>query len=210
MIVLLVDGVSIEYIGHASFKIKTSDKVIYIDPYVLPEKIEKADIILVTHDHYDHFDENNVRRLIKGDGIVVAPIICATKLSGLDVRKVNPGEQLDLKGIEIETVYSYNQKKNYHAKGTGVGYVAAVAGKRIYHAGDTDLIPEMKNITNIDVALLPIGGTYTMDVEQAAQAANLIKPKIVIPMHYNTFDMIRANPKDFEKLVDKTIEVKIL
>jgi L-ascorbate metabolism protein UlaG (beta-lactamase superfamily) len=176
----------------------------------LPEKIEKADLILITHDHYDHCDEGNVRKLIKDDGMVVAPSACATKLPGLEIRKAKPDEQFNLKGIEIETVHAYNPEKGYHPKNSGIGYIITLDKKRIYHAGDTEFVPEMKNIKNIDVALLPIGGTYTMDAKQAAQAANLIKPKIAVPMHYNTFDMIKANPKDFEKIVDKDIEVKIL
>lgn len=210
MRVLSIDGITVELLGHASFKITTPDKTIYFDPYILPDKVEKADLILITHEHYDHCDGNNVRKLIKDDGMIVAPIMCAVKLSGLEVRKVKPREQFNLKGIEIETVYAYNITKNYHTKDSGVGYIITINRKRIYHAGDTDLIPEMKGMKNIDVALLPIGGTYTMGAKEAAQAANLIKPKIAVPMHYNTFDMIKANPKDFEKLVDKAIEVKIL
>jgi L-ascorbate metabolism protein UlaG (beta-lactamase superfamily) len=207
---LLVGKINLEFLGHASFKIIVLDKTIYFDPYVLPDKIEKADLILITHDHYDHCDESNVRKLLKDDGIVVAPSACATKLPGLEIRKVKPGEKFNLRGIEIEAVHAYNPDKNYHPKNSGVGYVITIEGRRIYHAGDTGLIQEMKDVKNIDVALLPIGGTYTMDVKEAARAANLIKPKTVVPMHYNTFDMIKADPKDFEKLVDKSIEVKIL
>lgn len=204
-------NVEIELIGHASFRISTENKIIYIDPYIMPKELKKADVIFITHEHFDHCAPENVEKLIKNDGIVVAPKDCAQKLKGMETIIIGPDEQKEVKGIKFETLAAYNLNKNFHVKKTGwVGYIITINGVKIYHAGDTDFIPEMKKLRNIDVALIPIGGTYTMDEKEAAEAVNTIRPKIVIPMHYNTLKETKKNPKDFEKLVESGIEVKIL
>ena len=203
----------IEWLGHASFRISTKNLTIYIDPYVLPEDMKQADIILVTHEHYDHCAVPNIKKLIKSDGVVVATVDCMGKLAELNLKLVTPNQKIKIKGIEIETIPAYNLDKIYHTRVSNwVGYVITINGIRIYHAGDTDFIPEMNNLKNIDIALLPIGGTYTMNEEEAAKAANTIKPKIAVPMHYGTYVGINlpANPQKFANLVDKEIQVKIL
>ncbi len=203
-----VDNVTISWLGHASFKIK-GNSVIFVDPYVLNDDSEKADIILVTHEHYDHCDVGNIEKLKKDDTVIVSPPACKGKVKG-NLTTVMPGDSVSIKGVEIKAVDSYNISKPFHSKNSGVGYVFKVNNLRIYHAGDTDFIPEMKDI-EADVALLPIGGTYTMNIKEAAEAAMAIKPRIVIPMHYNYLKETTANPEEFKSLIkDPDIEVRIL
>jgi L-ascorbate metabolism protein UlaG (beta-lactamase superfamily) len=215
MVKLNLGNFSIEWLGHASFKISTKEKIIYIDPYILPKDLEAADLILVTHGHYDHCDVTNIKKLLKANTMLIATEDCRGALKGMKFKEVKPGESIEEGKIKIETVAAYNINKfrspntPFHPKGEMVGYVITVSGKRIYHAGDTDATPEMKNLKDIDVALLPIGGTYTMTVEEAAEAINTFKPKIVIPMHYNAFEAIKTDPRKLVKLV-KGSEVKIL
>ena len=205
-----LNSVEIEWLGHASFRISDGTVVIYIDPYVLPEYAEKADLILVTHDHFDHCATDNIKKIADDSTVVVCPPMCESKLVGLNVKTISPGDKLEEKGVVVEAVHSYNLFKAFHPKGKGIGFIITLDGKRIYHAGDTDFIPEMKELKNIDVALLPIGGTYTMDEVEAAEAANTIKPKIVVPMHYNYLEGLEKDPERFKKLVNEEIEVKIL
>jgi len=156
-------------------------------------------------------------KLSNSNTMLIAPADCTSKVNKVKSRNVKPKESFELDGIKVETIEAYNINKfrspgqPFHPKDKNwVGYVITINNTRIYHAGDTDFIPEMKNLKNIDVALVPIGGYYTMDLKEAAEAVNTIKPKIVIPMHYNTFPEIKADPKKFANLIDKNIEVKIL
>ncbi|RLI96571.1 MAG: MBL fold metallo-hydrolase [Candidatus Aenigmatarchaeota archaeon] len=201
-------GIKIEWLGHASFKI--SDKlVIYIDPYVLPAEPEKADLIFVTHEHYDHCAVDNIKKLVKEDTQVVITEDCIAKLSGLKTFPVVPGKSYEIKGIKFETVPAYNLNKAFHTKASNwVGYIIEIDGVRIYHAGDTDFIPEMKEL-KVDVALMPVGGTYTMNAEEAAEAVNSFKPKVAIPMHYGKIVGSKADAEKFKELV-KEAEVVIL
>lgn len=206
-----IEGINIEWLGHASFKIKT-DKVIYIDPYEVEG--EKADIILVTHQHYDHCSIKDITNLAKeGTSIAVTPD-CLSKVSNIEktnIVSIEPNREYEIDNIKIETIPAYNQNKQFHPKENGgVGYIIIIKGKRIYHAGDTDLIPEMKELKNIDIAMLPIGGTYTMDAKEAAKAANVIRPKVAIPMHYNKIQGTEANPEEFKQNVNPNIRVEIL
>ncbi len=201
-------GIKIEWLGHASFKI--SDKlVIYIDPYVLPAEPEKADLIFVTHEHYDHCAVDNIKKLVKEDTQVVITEDCIAKLSGLKTFPVVPGKSYEIKGIKFETVPAYNLNKAFHTKASNwVGYIIEIDGVRIYHAGDTDFIPEMKEL-KVDIALMPVGGTYTMNAEEAAEAVNSFKPKVAIPMHYGKIVGSKADAEKFKELV-KEAEVVIL
>ncbi|MFV2045081.1 MAG: MBL fold metallo-hydrolase, partial [Anaerolineales bacterium] len=181
---------NIHWLGHDTFRIE-NDKTIYIDPIKLKGRPPKADLILITHDHFDHCSPDDVAKLAKNDTVIVTIAAAAQKLKG-DVRVVKPGESLVVQGIPIETVPAYNVSKfripgvPFHPQESGhVGFILTVGGVRIYHAGDTDVIPEMDDIET-DVALLPAAGTYTMTADEAAQAANRIKPKVAIPMHYGT------------------------
>ena len=172
----------ITWLGHAGFMLEGVERV-YIDPYQIKTGLPPADIVLVTHSHFDHFSQNDIKRILGDSTVIVAPSDC--KMSG-NVRNVKPGDTIEIGGVKIEAVPAYNIGKRFHPKESGwVGYVVEMDGVRVYHAGDTDLIPEMKSI-NADVALLPIGGTYTMNVSEAIEAAKTIKPKLAIPMHFGS------------------------
>ena len=189
---------NIKWLGHASIKI-TGEKVVYIDPYQINEE-EKADIVLITHSHYDHCSPEDIQKILKEDTVILTVPDSQSKLVRLEIplTLVKPGDKLNVKGVKIEVVSAYNIGKQFHPKeNSWVGYVVEMNNKRYYHAGDTDLIPEMSQLKNIDVAFLPVGGTYTMNAEEAAQAANTIKAKITVPIHYGN---IVGSKQDAEKL----------
>jgi len=177
----------------------------------LPEKdLEKADVILITHHHKDHCKRVTVNRLKKKDTLIIAPEQCLTEL-GEDIKMIRPGEEISFGNTLVKAIDAYNtpegsSTRKVHKRGKCVGYLISMAGKRIYHAGDTDFIPEMKKLGKVDVAMLPIGGTFTMDVEEAACAALAIKPKIVVPMHFKK----KENPQEFKKKVEAKSEIKII
>ena len=189
----------LRWLGHSSFKI-IGEKIIVIDPYQIEEGIS-ADIILITHNHYDHLSPEDLRKIRGEHTQIVIPASSAGGLSG-NVKTVEPGDLLNLEGIEIQVVPSYNIDKRFHPKEKNyVGYVVTVDGVSYYHAGDTDLIPEMKDI-KADVALLPVGGTYTMDAEEAARAAKDIQPRVAIPMHWGSIIGGRKDAERFRDLCD--------
>jgi len=196
----------IHWLGHASFRLDGSATV-YIDPWRL-HSTRPADIILVTHDHHDHLSPEDIARISRPDTVLVCPQSCAGKLRG-DVRVVKPGDVLTVGKATIQAVPAYNTNKPNHSQQAGnVGYVVEMDGWRVYHAGDTDLIPEMAEIA-CDVALLPIGGTYTMDATEAAQALGMMRTRYAIPMHYGG---IVGGPQDaatFRSLAPEGVEVVI-
>lgn len=197
----------IYWLGHASFRIEDA-VTIYIDPWKL-KKGPAADLILVTHGHHDHCSPQDIAKISKPGTVIVCPASCAGELKG-DVRTIAPGQTLQVGQVTIEAVPAYNSGKPYHPKQAGnVGYIVEVGGRRIYHAGDTDLISEMDAI-RCDVALLPIGGTYTMNAEEAAQAVQRIKPKTVVPMHWGDIVGSKGDVVRFQKLVPKDVEVVVL
>lgn len=201
---------NITWYGHASFKIKNK-KVIYIDPWQLPKDVEKADIILVTHSHFDHLSVEDIRLIKKDETVIIVPPDGASKLMG-DVREIEPGEEVEVSGIKIKAVPAYNIGKEFHPKRNNwVGYIIDFEGVKIYHAGDTDHIPEMKEFGPIDIALLPVGGRYTMNAEEASRAAESINPKVAIPMHYGAGVVgTKADAEKFKHLLSSKIDVKIL
>lgn len=211
-----IEGINIERLNHSSFKIK-NDKIIYIDPFKIEG--EKADIILITHEHFDHCSIEDIEKIIKDDTVLVVTHDCVSKLNRFDKNKlkvVNPGSKLNIDDIGIEAVAAYNVNKFrspgivFHPKEDNkVGYIVTIKGKRIYHAGDTDFIEEMKNI-KVDVALLPVSGTYVMTAKEAAEAALVIKPKVAIPAHYGSIVGSREDAKMFKKLAEKYCKVIIL
>ncbi len=203
---------NIHWLGHDTFRIE-NDKTIYIDPIKLTGRPLKADLILITHDHFDHCSPDDVAKLVKGDTVIVTIAAAAQNLKG-DVRVVKPGESLVVQGIPIETVPAYNVSKfrspgvPFHPKESGhVGFIITVGGVRIYHAGDTDVIPEMDDIET-DVALLPVGGTYTMTADEAAEVANRIQPQVAIPMHWGAIVGSAEDAQRFSDLCE--VEVAIL
>ncbi len=199
------NNVELTWLKHAGFKIKGS-RVIYIDPYEVPEGLEKADVILITHDHFDHRDVKAIRNLSRDDTVIVHPTGCVVE--GYQSCELRTGETVEIKGVRIQAVPAYNIDKPFH-KENCVGYIVELDGVRIYHAGDTDRIPEMKDI-DVDIALLPIGGTYTMDVNEAIQAARDIKAKYYIPMHFGAIPQTDADPEFFRKNVENAVVLKPL
>lgn len=200
---------SIDFLRHASALVGFGAKKIFIDPWQLPPNPPKADLVLVTHEHHDHFDQKAIDAVSKPETVIVANEVCAPKIKG-KTKVLGVGETINLSGVEIFGVAAYNINKNFHPKGLVIGFVLNLNGERLYHAGDTDFIPEMNYLKNIDVALLPIGGTYTMDEKEAAQAANAFVPKIAVPMHFNVVEGTKADPDKFAALVSKKTKVEIL
>jgi L-ascorbate metabolism protein UlaG (beta-lactamase superfamily) len=198
---------NVHWLGHDTFKI-LGEKVIYTDPFKI-RKSDTADIVLITHEHSDHCSPDDVKKIQGPDTAIVATPDCAGKLSG-NVKTVKPGDKLIVNGIEIEAVPSYNTNKQFHTKDKNwVGYIFTVKGQRVYLAGDTDYIPEMKTF-NVDIALLPVSGTYVMTAEEAIKAALDINPKVAIPMHYNSIVGTEKDAKKFAEGLKGKIEVKIL
>jgi L-ascorbate metabolism protein UlaG (beta-lactamase superfamily) len=202
----LLEG--IRWFGHAAFLIEDG-KNIYIDPYDLPGDVPPADIILITHDHSDHFSPDDIEAILKPSTVVVS-IDCVRDKAPESIENfqtIMTGDTIVVKGTHVEVVPAYNQNKKFHPKDKGyVGFVLDVGGRRIYHAGDTDLIPEMNDI-DADIALLPIGGTYTMDARAAAMAAKIIKPRVAIPMHWGKIVGTAEDAEEFKTRCDIPVVV---
>jgi len=197
---------NIRWFGHASFSFvdQNGSKIYYVDPFDLrTTKLEKADLVFISHAHPDHFSPTDLIKIIKEETIIIAPQDILAKIDRAEVlkQKVEPNKSYVVKGFKFQTIPAYNtqlDKLSFHPKANNwVGYIFELNGQRIYHAGDTDFIPEMRALKNLslDVAILPIGGKFTMDVEEAAQAANTIAAKITIPMHYR-----RLNSNNYQEL----------
>lgn len=198
---------NIFWLGHDSFRL-TGEKIVYIDPWKLAVDTPKADIVLVTHEHRDHFSPDDIAKISTADTVVVAPPSVATK-SGVRVQVVKPGDKMTVKGLALEIVPAYNPTKKFHPKEAGhVGYIITLNGKRIYHAGDTDLIPEMAQI-HCDIALLPVSGKYVMTALEAVEAAHTLKPALAIPMHWGDAEVVgtRADAEEFKRLAKVPVEI---
>ena len=198
---------NIFWLGHDSFRLK-GEKVVYVDPWKLAPGAEKADVILVTHDHYDHFSKDDIAKISKADTVVAGPPSVTAQLKGNTIA-VKPGDKFSAVGVAIEVVPAYNSNKRFHPKSAAhVGYIVTLGGKRVYHAGDTDHIPEMAQL-KVDIALLPVSGTYVMTAAEAAAAANALKPALAIPMHYDDPDVVgtRADAEEFKRLAKVPVEI---
>lgn len=204
-----IQNIKLKWLGHAGFLINNSKKI-YIDPFNIPDNSEKADIILITHGHYDHCSFEDLYKITEDGTKIFMTADCQSKIMRFDkqikIQIVEPNQEYNLEGIRIITIPSYNQDKQFHQKTENwVGYVIKIGNIIIYHAGDTDAIPEMEKLTghkqkaNDFIALLPVGGRFTMNAEEAAEAARIIQPTIAIPMHYGT--MI-GNEEDAQEFVD--------
>ena len=211
--------ITVTWFGHASFLVTDGVRNIYTDPFVLPDKTKKADIILVTHDHFDHFNPQKIKSLRDKETEVVGPFGVVSKLGfGIETKS---GEKHKFGNVKIKSAEAYNNNKfrapgqPFHPRGLGVGYVIEINNICIYHSGDTDNIREMSLLEGADIALLPIGGTYTMNVNEAASAALSFKPRFLVPMHYNSdrygISGIDANPEELaQTLAGKGIVVNVL
>jgi L-ascorbate metabolism protein UlaG (beta-lactamase superfamily) len=208
--------VEITWLKHSAFKIKTeSGKNIYLDPYQLPDDLEKADIIITSHEHGDHFSKSDIKKIWKDDTILIGPKSIEEKLKEFNGKGLELYKSYEVQGIKIELVPAYNIKRmrpgtneTFHPqKNKWAGSIIEVDGQVIYHAGDTERIPEMNDLKNrnIDVAMLPCGGTYTMDFDESSNVAVDIKPKIVIPMHNWEEDV----NKYVKILADKDPDIKV-
>ena len=211
-----MDNLNIKINTHSSIKITEGGKVFYFDPFELRGKFNDADYIFITHDHYDHLDPKSIQNAMNDKTKFICPVTVAKTLASdggirdtARIVKLNPGDKVELESsISVEAIPAYNKNKQFHQKVSAwLGYVLDVKGKRFYVAGDTDATDEAKAV-KCDVALIPIGGTYTMDYEQAADLANTIRPKVVIPTHYGNVVGEYELGKKFAALVDKSIEVK--
>lgn len=209
-------GIEVHWLGHDSFVLQGS-RTLIIDPFKANGNY-KADILLITHEHSDHLSDDDIRKFTSPSTIVVAPKLCEGPLRPYSLEKefVEPGSRLELKGVHVEAIPAYNLNKFrepgrvFHPKADGrVGYIVTLDGIRFYHAGDTDATPEMKAI-DVDVALLPVSGTYVMTAEEAAEAATTMKAKVVVPMHIESIVGTRADAERFEKLVGGARTVQIL
>lgn len=199
----------VKWLGHATFLLTASGKRIYIDPYA-GDYSESVDVILISHSHNDHCDLEKIAAVRAAGTIIVTSADCAQNLDG-NIVVMAPGEQRAFDGVTVEAVEAYNITRFrspgvlFHPKGTQIAFVVAAEGKRVYHAGDTDFIPEMKALRNINVALLPIMGRATMDVNEAVDAAIAIRPRIAIPMHRRG-----ASPAEFKEKVEARSDITAL
>ena len=195
------------WLGHDSYRID-GDVVIYFDPYEIKTGTA-ADIIFISHEHFDHCSPSDVAKVQSEETVIVADRVSAKKLRG-KVKTMQPGDRLTVKGVGIEAVPAYNIDKQFHPKDAGMlGFVVNIGGVRVYHAGDTDFIPEMYDIET-DVALLPVSGTYVMTADEAVEAALSINPKVAIPMHYGSIVGDKNDAEHFRDQLAGKVEVVIL
>ncbi len=213
-----LNGVKIEFLGHSGFVITTQKgKKIVIDPYNLTSYHEKADFILITHNHYDHCSIKDIKKIVKEGTIAVVPADAQSKImkvDGLHMEIVEVGDEIELRDARVEIMPAYNVKKDFHPKREGwFGFVVKMGDVIVYHSGDSDEIPEMKRLTgygkkgNKFVVLLPVSGQTVMNAEEAAEVANFLSPDVAIPMHYGAG--VAGTMADAERFVELCKEMNI-
>ncbi len=210
------EGIQITRLGHDGFRLKKG-KVVYVDPYQLGSKAEPADLVFVTHEHFDHLSIDDLKKVVTPRTTVVTIAACEKAVKGLNpkaVRIVSPGDRLEVEGVAVEVLPAYNTNKfrspgnPFHPKQDGkVGFILGIGGLRIYHTGDTDEVPEMAKAKGVDVALLPVSGTYVMTAQEAIQACEAIQPKLAIPMHYGAIVGSAADAEAFRKGAKCRVEI---
>jgi L-ascorbate metabolism protein UlaG (beta-lactamase superfamily) len=217
-----VGGIRIEYLGHSGFFISGGGKDIAIDPFNVSGYAPKADLILITHSHYDHCSIKDIEKIKKAGATVVIPADAQSKITKIDnvaMEIIEPGDELQFGNIKVEAIPAYNLNKTFHTKKDGwMGFVVKFKDVVVYHTGDSDKIPEMNKLTGYGkhgvefIALLPVSGKYVMDAEEAAEVAVMIKPNLVIPMHYGAG--VAGTHEDAEKFVklckEKGLNARIL
>jgi L-ascorbate metabolism protein UlaG (beta-lactamase superfamily) len=226
-----IGDIELKWLGHAGFLIAPkgvpssegkNSKIIYIDPYQIAEGSEKADLILITHSHYDHCSVEDLMKIVQPGTRILVPADCQSKILKFDVpvkiEIVEPGQEFNFPEIKVSTLPAYNIDKPFHSKDEGwVGYLVKMKNVLIYHAGDTDNIPEMQKLTGYKqsgvefVALLPVGGRFTMTAEEAVEAAGVIQPSLAIPMHYGVVSGTEEDAKEFFALcMEQGLNSKVL
>ncbi len=215
----VLHDVRLEWLGHSGFRIRAGKATIYVDPYRVDPSVagnSPADLILITHGHYDHFSPQDVERLSRESTWLIAPAAVAERAGG-QVLSIAPGEALEpdfIRGLDVRAVAAYNTSKHddegnlFHPRSAGcVGYELNLQGRRLYHAGDTDVIPEMDDVAGADVALLPVSGTYVMTPGEAAEAARRIQPRVAVPMHWGEHIGSRADAETFAERAPVPVEI---
>ncbi len=209
-------GVEVHWLGHDSFVLKGS-KTVILDPFQTKGNY-KADLLLISHEHYDHLSEDDIRRFSDDSTTILAPKICEAPLRAIRTKKLfmEPGSTDELEGVKVEAIPAYNidkfrsPDKVFHPReDKKLGYVVTLDGVRFYHAGDSDSTPEMRAL-DVDVAFLPVSGTYVMTAEEAAGAAKTMRTKVAVPMHYGKGIGTIADAERFKRLVGPAREVQIL
>jgi len=193
--------VEIKWLGHASFRIAGAEAVAYIDPWKLKTSPHDADIVVISHSHHDHFSPDDIKRVSKADTAIVAPGDVVARLRAANA--VTPGDSMTIKDVTVEAVAAYNVGKAFHPKSNNwIGVVLTIDAKRVYYAGDTDFIPEMTALQEVDVALLPVGGTYTLSAAEAAHACKAIGCKSAVPYHWGDIVGSRSDAEEFVQAVE--------
>ena len=204
----------IEVLYHSSIRI-SKNKIIYIDPFKIDKNYNDADIVFITHDHFDHYSEEDIDKVINENTTIIIPEELLTKILRKGINKnavitVESNKEYMVQGIKFETIPAYNTNKTFHPKENNwVGYIITLDGIRYYIAGDTDITEENRKV-KCDVAFVPVGGTYTMDFKEAAQLINEIQPKIAVPIHYGSVVGTEQDATDFIKLLHPSIKGLIL
>lgn len=205
---------NIEVLYHSSIRM-SKNKIIYIDPFKIDKNYNDADIVFITHDHYDHYSEEDIDKVINENTTIIVPEELLTKILRKGINKnavvtIEPNKEYMVQGIKFETIPAYNTNKTFHPKENDwVGYIIALDGIRYYIAGDTDITEDNRKV-KCDVAFVPVGGTYTMDFKEAAQLINEIQPKIAVPIHYGSVVGTKQDATDFIKLLHPSIKGIIL
>ena len=205
---------NIEVLYHSSIRI-IKNKVIYIDPFKIDKSYNDADIVFITHDHFDHYSEEDIDKVINENTTIIIPEELLTKILRKGINKnavitVESNKEYMVQGIKFETIPAYNTNKTFHPKENDwVGYIITLDDIRYYIAGDTDITEENRKV-KCDVAFVPVGGTYTMDFKEAAQLINEIQPKIAVPIHYGSVVGTKQDATDFIKLLHSSIKGIIL
>ena len=208
----MINNISINC--HSSIKIN-GEKIIYIDPYKIKEINKDADLIFITHEHYDHYSFEDINKIKKNNTRFIVPNSMKNRLiidgiSENDIISVDVKNKYNVDDIEFETIPAYNINKSFHPKSNNwVGYIININNIKYYIAGDTDITDEAINV-KCDIAFIPIGGTYTMDYKEAATLTNKIKPKYAIPIHYGLIVGTNEDAINYSNLLDKEIECKII
>ena len=204
---------NVEVYCQSSIKIK-SDKIIYFDPYKITKNSFDADLIFITHDHYDHFSKEDIEKVRKKETKIIGPLSMKKSLEEVCSKEnlylLEPMRTYNIEGIKIETIPSYNINKDFHPKENNwLGYIITINNIRYFIAGDTDITEEDEQV-KCDVSFLPIGGTYTMTYQEAVTLTNKIKPQIVVPIHYKTIVGTLEDAKNFKEAIDKNIQCIIM